>query len=726
MALKSGMLAESTWALDTLSVMLYDDNTVGYFGLIHLPGLLEVLIEHFRQCLVQIFGFFEELEIGRAKKVELQSPCKKLKATSEEDAEADESVEMDTSRDDTDGESRLVVPEPKELKDSFKWENYTYVTRQGKSVKVEENSKDAAVMADTKLWDTYVGFDSGARHWKVGCGETTKHIATHFESDDNLSIMKELFYRWISKNSISGIKLEKDCDESSSESTENCELLEDCSKETNETSTEDSVKAEVPEVNSKDSTNNKSNCVLDSSGHVKNDFLKVPIKTEPSDPDNNKMEVETGTDKPCADGGKKDSKANEGDTNRDSKEPVSSDSKEESATKSNGKETSDSAADSNVDSSIKSECQEKDNSNSKPYLACFFSSENTKDLLRGFKRPLKENLEEEAYQRDEPALCLTSAAQEETSRRCICVSNIIRSLSFIPGNDKEMSKHAGLLYILGKLLLLHHTHQVRPKKRPKLDHDDNISEDLVDLTHGAEGWWWDCLNALRENTLVTLANLSGKLNLSKYPEEICLPILDGLLHWSVCPSACAQDPLPTMPSTSVLSPQRLVLETMCKLSIQEANVDLMLATPPFCRIVQLFSNLCKLLANKKQQVTQEFAIVLLAALVQGDSSAARAIAMQHPCISLLIDFLETAEQNALQVANTHGVQMLRDNPETMGTSLDMLRRAASTLVHMARVPENRTLFVHHQSRLLALVMSQILDQHVAQILAEVLYECSQS
>ena len=47
MALRSGGLMESTWALDALSVLLFDDHTVVYFGLKHLPGLLDVLLEHF-------------------------------------------------------------------------------------------------------------------------------------------------------------------------------------------------------------------------------------------------------------------------------------------------------------------------------------------------------------------------------------------------------------------------------------------------------------------------------------------------------------------------------------------------------------------------------------------------------------------------------------------------------------------------------------------------------
>lgn len=33
MSLKSGLLAESTWALDTINILLYDDNSISTFDL---------------------------------------------------------------------------------------------------------------------------------------------------------------------------------------------------------------------------------------------------------------------------------------------------------------------------------------------------------------------------------------------------------------------------------------------------------------------------------------------------------------------------------------------------------------------------------------------------------------------------------------------------------------------------------------------------------------------
>lgn len=64
MALKSGLAGESTWSLDMLSILLRDDAAVLWFGLQQMPGLVDVLLEHFRRCLIEIFpSDFDELEI---------------------------------------------------------------------------------------------------------------------------------------------------------------------------------------------------------------------------------------------------------------------------------------------------------------------------------------------------------------------------------------------------------------------------------------------------------------------------------------------------------------------------------------------------------------------------------------------------------------------------------------------------------------------------------------
>ena len=55
MSLKSGLLAESTWALDTLNILLRDDSTVGFFYLKHHHSLLNTLVDHFKETLLEIF-----------------------------------------------------------------------------------------------------------------------------------------------------------------------------------------------------------------------------------------------------------------------------------------------------------------------------------------------------------------------------------------------------------------------------------------------------------------------------------------------------------------------------------------------------------------------------------------------------------------------------------------------------------------------------------------------
>ncbi|XP_076818365.1 AT-rich interactive domain-containing protein 1A-like isoform X2 [Clavelina lepadiformis] len=55
MALKSGLLVESTWALNALTVLLYDNQSVTQLKLPQLPGLLDALVDHYRCCLSEIF-----------------------------------------------------------------------------------------------------------------------------------------------------------------------------------------------------------------------------------------------------------------------------------------------------------------------------------------------------------------------------------------------------------------------------------------------------------------------------------------------------------------------------------------------------------------------------------------------------------------------------------------------------------------------------------------------
>merc|ERR1712226_1284974 len=308
------------------------------------------------------------------------------------------------------------------------------------------------------------------------------------------------------------------------------------------------------------------------------------------------------------------------------------------------------------------------------------------------KRWHSESLEDENYMKDEPSLHLISNCHDNIGKRAVCISTILRNLSFVPGNEYELSKSPGFLAIVGRLLLLHYWYPQRTNKQRNYDRgeDEEAAESCTSLSDSNNEWWWSHLHVIRENIMVALANIAGSLDLSPFDEDICRPILNGLLEWAVSSSAYAQDPFPNVGRHSPISPQRLAIEALCKLSLSEFNVDLILSTPPYTRIEKLTLMLAKKLYRYEDQVLREFSINLLYYLSAADSGVARTIA-------------------------------LSDNPDSMGTSLDMLRRAASTLGNLSKHPDNVPLFLRQEQRLLALVMSQILDQGVASILSNVLF-----
>lgn len=332
-------------------------------------------------------------------------------------------------------------------------------------------------------------------------------------------------------------------------------------------------------------------------------------------------------------------------------------------------------------------------------------------------------LEDEPHSKDETPLSTLSDWQDSLARRCICISNIVRSLSFVPGNDLEMSKHPGLLLLLGRLVLLHHRHPER--KQAPVTYEKEEEED-EGVSCERDEWWWDCLEVLRENCLVTLANISGQLDLSIYPESICLPLLDGLLHWAVCPSAEALDPFPTLGPHGSLSPQRLVLETLSKLSIQDNNVDLILATPPFSRLEKLYGSLVRLVGERKVAVCREMAVVLLANLAQGDSLAARAIAVQKGSVGNLLGFLEDSLAATQYQQSQSSLLQMQGGPQFEPTSVDMMRRAARALHALAKVEENHSEFTLYESRLLDISVSPLMNSLVSQVICDVLFLIGQS
>ncbi|KAM6953951.1 AT-rich interactive domain-containing protein 1B [Aplochiton taeniatus] len=620
MSLKSGLLAESTWALDTINILLYDDSTVASFNLSQLPGFLELIVEYFRRCLIEIFGILEEYEVGTGEQTNLLGPIlESPEEMEEEEKQRPSSLEAVSERPAANSEEESL-PENKEVEPTVitvkeeviekeagkNEEEGKAASEQEKSsqpqespeprpqqaskydrlpIKVEEKDKEEDLVEEQLVLPR--GFTSGLLHWNAGGGDSTAHIQTHFELRTGKALTRPL-------DREEGVR-ERDGE---------------------------------PEKDSEGET---------------------------------------------SEGG---------------------------------------AAEKSLTATIDDVLSARTGSLSEGKVPAF--------PFRG--QPAQSHitvLEDEPRCWDEAPLSTAEPWQDALAKRCVCISNIVRSLSFVPGNDTEMSRHAGLVLILGRLVLLHHLHPQRKRATPSYQREEEQG-----LACSKDEWWWDCLSALRENTLVTLANISGQLDLSLYPESICLPILDGLLHWMVCPSAEAQDPFSTVGGFSPLTPQRLVLECLCKLSIQDNNVDLILATPPFSRQERLYATLVRHVGERKSQVCREMAVAILSNLAQGDFTVARAIALQKGTVGILIGFLEDSVAMAQYQQSHHS--LLQPEPRPEPPSINMMCRAAKALLAMAKVEENRPEFVLYESRLLDISLSSVLNSAVAAIMCEVLFKIGRS
>ncbi|XP_039904869.1 AT-rich interactive domain-containing protein 1B-like isoform X2 [Simochromis diagramma] len=624
MSLKSGLLAESTWALDTINILLYDDSTVASFNLSQLPGFLELIVEYFRRCLIEIFGILEEFEVGTKKRS--SSPASAQNERPERDSGSPVQPELskaeETQVERAEGVTEEVTPvaaEPAEVNGETEESNMS-INREDKSGEdgekegKEEEEEAAECEAETvdrpvaeaehkpkqaskydkfpikivhkeDLTDDMSGylteFTSGLLHWQAGGGDSTAHIQTHFEPRSEAP------------------EDEGRRNESKQESKMDHEKKQPLKHIT--ATIDDVLCARVDAL---------------AYGHPARSLPSYPFRVHP-------------------------------------------DGEEDHITL----------------------------------------------------------LEDEPRCLDEAPLTTTSAWQDSLSKRCTCVSNIVRSLSFIPGNDLDMSRHPALVLLLGRLLLLHHVHPERNRLPPSFQRDEQQERGL---SSSKDEWWWECLSLLRENAMVTLANIAGQLDLSTYPDTICLPILDGLLHWMVCPSTEAQDPFPSAGPHSQLTPQRLVLECLCKLSIQEGNVDLLLATPPFSRQEKLFTVLVRYVGQRKAQVYREMAVAVLSHLAQGDPTAARAIAMQKGSVGNLVVFLEDGVSMAQYQQNPHSLLHM-GHPPMDPPSINMMCRAAKGLLAMAKVQENKKEFVLYESRLLDISISSVLNVGVVAIICQVLF-----
>ncbi|CAF3212938.1 unnamed protein product [Rotaria sp. Silwood2] len=304
-----------------------------------------------------------------------------------------------------------------------------------------------------------------------------------------------------------------------------------------------------------------------------------------------------------------------------------------------------------------------------------------------------------------------SFGYDQICSRCICVSSIIRNLSFISGNDIELIKNKTLIH----------------NENQNTSSSFSLSE---------------CLINIRENTLVTLANIAGVLNFDTYDSYLINQLINGLLHWSTCYSGEAIDPL----QSSYISAQHLSIEILTKLSVHDMNMDFILATPSFYSIISLFhiltdwlnvDNMNSNISNSYTNVTRsqayiqrEFAIVLLNALVRCDSNAAHIIANIPYTISLLINFLEDYERKTTELITRYGsdyVLRLINTQETeqiLFTTNDMLARAATCLLSMINYTDNIKIMKKYEDRILNLSISNVMDRNIGRILTDILHYCS--
>lgn len=655
MALRSGLMMESSWALDTINILLYDDNSVAYFGLGNMPGLVEALIEHWRASLIAVFDVARDLELNNPK-TELQRKRKREKI--EKSSQGLKWYEKKPAI--VEDEAGLGIPESDLLRRGEKVRilhhqprDFTTEARfSEKDFEFDDLEDELFVIDDERDWDCAAeGFHSGEELWAAGGGAETVHI---FPADEE-------------RRTLPFVRILKDLR---------------------------SNPVDSPKKTLKDNSDGLKSDSSVSPGKKHGKRVREEWKVLPAKPED-KTDKEK-VDKNCE---------------KSSSQPSPVVIKPELN-----------------DSAVKTELAcEKDNEKEPDPLEVL--RERTGIIVQGGlgfeSRWSKTVLEEENFQPDCASLNLVKESQDNLGKRAIVVSTIFRNLSFVPGNETLLSSNPGFLAICGKMLLHYHWHPARTSKQRNYDRgeEEDFSESCTSLGEQQE-WWWEHLQVIRENVMVAIANISGHMDLTGQPECLVRPLLSGLLEWAVSPSATAQDPFPNVGPNSPISPQRLAIESLCKLCVQEANVDLLLSTPPFSRIEKLCGFLSKKLYRSEDQVLREFAINLLFYFSQADSGVARTIALQDTTVSLLIGFIEQAESNALIVAQQHGVNALRDNPDSMGTSLDMLRRAANTLNHLARHTDNKALFVRQEQRLLNLVMSQILDQGVASIISQVLFQVS--
>ncbi|XP_078493249.1 AT-rich interactive domain-containing protein 1A-like isoform X3 [Ciona intestinalis] len=817
MALKSGLLVESTWALNVLTVLLYDQQTIAQFKLVQLPGLLDALVEHYRRCLSAIFTLSSEQQALGVTNFD-PTPHPEVK-----DVLEDETSDLPT---------KMKTNKGKKKKGQANAKLYGVFSKL--PIKVEPRT-DPFVVDRTHQWDfaNKIDLSDDLSHIIVSFEQSTE--TTQVEQDEITEAEQPIRVVEATLEDVLSIPCSvlapEDDDDVIDDVTTHDVMTDDVIKD---------IKKEVVEKSEdipKTKTHDEINVANGTDENERMDVCDVIKKTDDViiNPDVTKND---DVIKKCDDVTIKNNDVimkTDDITNHTADITNNTDDiikKTDDITNHTAHITN------NTDDIIKkvpdviNKLNDVTNEQSDVIMAEVLTKESEK-LIKEEKVEvvLKENLvlcnglqtslmlnqaevkveqvtTDSSKLKDSPRLSLTSRVekvleernvilledeaagsdgsrvdlllgpvihqdvckrQAEVSRRLECLSNIIRGLSFVPGNANELCRQRELMRALSGTLLLRHKHRTRPrhasphsescdengeksdncsyylnsiglsgKKSKKSDlfaPDDKIegrrqrrlfSATVLDSDENTEvytaPWWWDTVRRVREDSLVIFSNIAHSVDLSELPDDhVAMAMLEACLHWSVCPSSDASDSFSSSRSRRMLSPQRLALEILTKLSIKDQNVDLILATRPFSRIEKLFGYLVNLICDRKDQTLREFAIVLIANLAGGDTVAARAIALQKGAISGLISFLEECEETGM--SNRRMFSAVQQNINC-GTIEFMMIKCSTTILCLAKLDENRSSFVKYQLRLLSLSMSQILDPKVIRIMSSVLYELS--
>ncbi len=654
MSLKSGLLAESTWAIDALNILLYDDNTIAYFNLKHFPGLVNCLIEHFLKCLKLMFDEengdeFSDLFVNEysyddeAEETVEQINTRPAKLVAIADCSSDES-----SGDDTDENINKRSKNNKKSSKSKQQNGFanqtnnnsqtvTTVRKPGRPKKNQTTTKQEALEEELSVTQTAL----------------SQYQIMKINFNDRDARKRFMHYYTVAKT----------CDSRLSDQwlEFNTQILEEQEQGARKVAkTSESLSRERKELNNHILTNLTS---VDDLTSLKKLFYGPNFYEQ----------IE------------KRQKTEEKEVSCEKDEPKTV----------NGLE----------------------NTEKKDKNAEFISRHRTLD------EPEKCLYNDQSMTDEEGIFKIVNSRKTELIQRISALSTIFRNLSFVPGNEIELCKYKLLLKILSRLLVL--------KEKSNLfdDKPANTKPTNSLLTRSKSEWWWQCVQFLRENTLVTIANISTYLNLDYQSEDVIELISHGLIHWTICPSSDAQD---ACHDSSLVSPQRLAIEALSKMTINDTNVDLILATMTNLKpyINMLISTLCtEFLARRDDETSREFSIVLLTAIAKCDQLAARTISKYTAYLLTFIeDFEEHTRRNNLLTSHMHqpvdSMTLSNISEEHLGTTVDMLRRCARCLSHLAAYEENAVTILKYENRILDLITSHFVDFKVAQTLSEVLFLCS--